>query len=427
MSDDAFDTPAVTRGDVARGAGLAGLARTGALIEALAQPLYIWMFGLPAYGIYVVLWGAVSLLTNVLDLSMTSALQRVVPTRASESEAHGAVKFALIVTLLLGVAAAILVTVEADRVARLFSAAPADAARLPAAVALFVWALPLWIFIEVSTSAARARRAFGPEIRLRIFWEQLARLAFAVLFFAAGFEGLGLMLAHVSSLALTALLCVPLLRRFYDLRLLIRAPVPRKLAGELHGSGFALLPANLSRRLLIDAPPLAINLMLPGAAGASAAGLFEIARKLSTVPYIVRQSFQYVLAPLSSAQAHADRAAVGPLYHFASRVSTALVVPLAGLITFTGPDILSVYRREAQVDATTATDTAIAMPIAPMVGVSQKARAAQSRKAMRLLSNGKARWPIISTMVPAGPTIASTARAAQRMASSGSAAWASRR
>ena len=120
MSDDAFDTPAVTRGDVARGAGLAGLARTGALIEALAQPLYIWMFGLPAYGIYVVLWGAVSLLTNLLDLSMTSALQRVVPTRDNESEAHGAVKFALIVALLLGVAAAILVTLEADRVARLF-------------------------------------------------------------------------------------------------------------------------------------------------------------------------------------------------------------------------------------------------------------------------------------------------------------------
>jgi O-antigen/teichoic acid export membrane protein len=67
----------------------------------------------------------------------------------------------------------------------------------------------------------------------------------------------------------------------------------------------------------------------------------------STVPYIVRQSFQYVLAPLSSAQAHADRASIAPLYHFASRVSTVLVVPLAGLIVFTGPDILSVYRPEA--------------------------------------------------------------------------------
>ena len=99
--------------------------------------------------------------------------------------------------------------------------------------------------------------------------------------------------------------------------------------------------------MLIDAPPLAINFMLPGAAGASAAGLFEVGRKLSTVPYIVRQSFQYVLAPLSSAQAHSDRRQIAPLYHFASRVSTALVVPLAGLMIFTGPDVLSVYRREA--------------------------------------------------------------------------------
>ena len=42
--------PAVTRGDVARGAGLAGLSRAGALIEALAQPLYTWLFGIATYG-----------------------------------------------------------------------------------------------------------------------------------------------------------------------------------------------------------------------------------------------------------------------------------------------------------------------------------------------------------------------------------------
>ncbi|MGZ8998139.1 MAG: lipopolysaccharide biosynthesis protein, partial [Allosphingosinicella sp.] len=93
---------------------------------------------------------------------------------------------------------------------------------------------------------------------------------------------------------------------------------------------------------------LAINVMLPGTSGAAAAGLFEVGRKLSTVPYIVRHSFQYVLAPLSSAQAHADRREIAPLYHFACRVSTALVVPLAGLMIFIAADVLSVYRREAQ-------------------------------------------------------------------------------
>ncbi|MGZ8335478.1 MAG: lipopolysaccharide biosynthesis protein [Allosphingosinicella sp.] len=351
MTDDAFDQPdappAVTRGEVARGAGLAGLARAGAFIEALAQPLYIWMFGLPTYGLYVVLWGAVSLLTNFLDLSMTSALQRVVPTRRSEELVHGAVKLAMLVTVLPAIAAAALLSFNAATIATLFSAAPQDAARLPGAIALFAWALPLWTFIEVATSAARARRAFGPEIRLRIFWEQLARLAFAGMFFAIGLETTGLMVAHLCSLALMAGLCVPLLGRFYDLRRLLRAPMPKPLVRELLGSGLALLPSNLARRLLIDAPPLAINLMIPGTRGAEAAGIFEIARKLSTVPYIIRQSFQYVLGPLSSAQADADRTAIAPLYHFASRVSTALVVPLAGLMVFAGPDILSVYRSEA--------------------------------------------------------------------------------
>ncbi len=339
--------PAVTRGEVARGAGLAGLSRAGALIEALAQPLYTWLFGIATYGLYIVLWGAVSLITNIVDLSMTSALQRVVPTQDSEERAHGAVKLALIVSVAPAALIALLITLNADAIAAIFSAAPDDAARLPAAIALFAWALPLWTFVEVATSAARARRAFGPEIRLRIFWEQIARIGFAVGFFFLGFHSIGLMLAHLCSLALTALLCIPLLGRYYSLRLILSAPVPGVLARNLLLSGLGLLPASLARRLLIDAPPVILNLTIPGARGAEAAGLFEIARKLSTVPYVVRQAFQYVLGPLSAAQAHADRLMVAPLYQFASRVSTALVVPLSGLLVFAGVDILSVYRPEA--------------------------------------------------------------------------------
>jgi hypothetical protein len=81
--------------------------------------------------------------------------------------------------------------------------------------------------------------------------------------------------------------------------------VPRAL---LLPTGLALLPAN-------DRPPPADRRAAagaqPDAAGHArrvAAGLFEIARKISTVPLIVRQAFQYVMAPLSSAQAKADRA-----------------------------------------------------------------------------------------------------------------------
>ena len=338
----------VTRGDVAKGAGLAGLARLGALIEAIAQPLFIWLFGLATYGLYVVLWGAINLLANIVDLSMTAALQRVIPTAEDDETAHAAVKLALLVAVVPAIAVAALIALLSQQIAPLVSAAPEDRANLAAAIALFAPALPLWVFIEVATSAARARRAFGPEIRLRIFWEQIARILFALGFFAIGAGTLGLMAAHLCSLALTALLCVPLLGRYYDLRLVLRTPLSRRFSGSMLLTGLALLPATLSRRLLIDAPPVALNLMLPGTRGAIAAGLFEIARKLSTVPLIVRQSFQYVMAPLSSAQAHLDRTALGPLYNFAARISTALVVPLSGLLVFAGTDILSVYRPEAQ-------------------------------------------------------------------------------
>ncbi|HEX6376895.1 MAG TPA: lipopolysaccharide biosynthesis protein [Allosphingosinicella sp.] len=336
----------VTRGEVARGAGLVGLSRAAALIEAVAQPIFIWLYGLPAYGIYVTLWAAINFVENLVDLSLTSALQRIVPT-GDEEGAHAAVKAALLVTVLPAAAIALLVTLNAEWVASFFSAAPVDKAILPTTVAIFAWGLPLWTFVEIATSAARARRAFGPEIRLRLFWEQIARILFALGFFALGAGGLGLVLAHLSSLALTALLCVPLLARYYDLRRLLRARIGYRGLRRLLGTGLALLPANAARRFLVDAPAVIINVMLPGALGAVAAGLFEIARKLATVPLAVRQAFQYVMAPVAAHQARADRARIAPLYRFASRLSTALVVPLAGWLAFAGPDILSLYRPEA--------------------------------------------------------------------------------
>jgi O-antigen/teichoic acid export membrane protein len=354
----------ISRSEVARGAGLVGLSRAASLIEAVAQPLFVWLFGLASYGIYVVLWGAINLAENVVDLSLTAALQRIVPTE-DEERAHGAVKLAFIVSLVPATLIALFVTLNAGWVAHFFSAAPEDQADLPRAVALFAWALPLWTFVEIATSAARARRAFGPEIRLRLFWEQSARILFALGFFALGFRSLGLVAAHLASLTLTAALCVPLLGRFYDLKRLVRAPVDAANLKLLVATGLALLPANVGRQLLIDGPAVVINLLLPGARGAVAAGLFEIARKIATVPLAVRQAFQYVMAPVAAHQARVDRAAIAPLYRFASRVSTALVVPLAGLLIFAGADILSVYRPEA-------------MAALPLLSILAAARAAEA-------------------------------------------------
>lgn len=335
--------PAVSNQEVAKGAGLAALSRLGALIEVIAQPAYTWMFGLAGYGVYVVLWATINILANILDLAMGQALQRIVPAEDDAEKQHGAVKFALLTGTALGVAAALAMTLAADWLAGFVAAAPAEAARLPQAIALFAWSLPLWIFVEIATAAARAKRAFGPEIRLRIFWEQVARLVFAAGFFAIGFDLTGLLLGHMLSLALTAILSAQLLGRYYDLALLWRAPIPSTLRRSVLNSGAAMMPPAIARRAYNDLPPILLNLMVPGAAGATAAGLYGIARKIASIPLIVRQSFLYVLSPLASAQAAVDRSAMLPMYRFSTHMSLLLAVPLAGFLILVASDVLSAF------------------------------------------------------------------------------------
>lgn len=332
----------IERRDVAQGAGMAGLAQLGALIEVVAQPIYTWLFGIATYGIYIVLWSAVNMAEKLVDLSLTEALQRIVPTE-SEAAAHAAIRFSLLVTVIPATLIALVVCLNAEGLAGLLSVAPEDAPRLPLAIALFAWALPLWTFIEVATAAARARRAFGPEIRLRVFWEQCARLGLAVSFYFTGMTSIGLIVAHLLSLGLVTILAVRLLGRYYDLHLLLTAPATPLLRRTLLTTGLALLPSAVTRRTLNDLPPVLLNLMLPGARGATAAGLFGIARKVASIPLIIRQAFLYVLAPLSSAQAARDRSRIGPLYAFSSRISAALVIPIGGLLILLGSDILSLF------------------------------------------------------------------------------------
>ena len=348
MSSVVRESPAnIGKTDLVRGAGVVALSRMGALIEVVTTPAYIWMFGIPTFGLYLVLWSAVNLASNCLDMGFTGALQRVVP-QADEARAHAALKIALVIGVAPSLAVAAAVTLAARPLAGLISAAPHDQAQLAVAVALFAWALPLWTFVEVATSALRARRAFGPEVRLRIFWEQVVRLALAGVLLALGVRTLGLIVAHLLSLAVTAGLSMRLILRYYDGAQLRRAPFDRAVLRALLGYGLAMLPGSIIARAFSDLPPVALNVMLPGAAGATAAGLYGVARKVSSIPQVIRQTFSYVMAPLASVQAQRDRAAIRPLYAFATRVSVALALPLCTILILLGDVILTLFSPEAK-------------------------------------------------------------------------------
>ena len=340
---------AITNRDVAKGAGTTLLARLGGVIEVVAQPLYVWLFGLAGFGLYSALWAAVNLIENVADLGMTSALQRTVPQAKSEGDAVAALRTAI----LLGVGPCILiagiVSLIAPSLTHIFNAAQGDVDHLAFLIATFVWALPLWAFVEVSTSALRARRVFGAEIRLRLFWEQVVRLVIAVALWFAGLGTTAIFLAHLGSLLIISGLCVRLLARHYDLRLLTHGPLVDVMWHDTLKAGLAILPANIVARFFSDAPTIGLNALLPGAQGAVAGGLFAIARKIASIVQLVRIAFAYVLSPLASAASNQGMAGVNEIYGFATRVSIAVALPMGVVLAACGPALLALFGKDAHI------------------------------------------------------------------------------
>ena len=347
IASDSEET--VTSRDVAKGAGTTLLARLGGVIDVVAQPLYAALFGLAGFGLYATLWAAVNLIENVADLGMTSALQRTVPQAKSERDAVASLRAAIIMGVGPCLIIALVVCLFAPSFSHIFNADAADQAKLAQAIALFVWTLPLWAFVEIATSALRAKRVFGAEVRLRLFWEQVARMVIAVSLWLAGASTMALFYAHIASLVIICGLCIRLVSRYYDLRLLFHGPLFDDVWHDTTKAGLAVLPANIVARLFGDAPTIALNAMLPGAAGATAAGLFSISRKISSIVQLVRTAFAYVLSPLASAASTASKASVGDIYGFSTRVSFAVAVPLGAVLAAAGPALLSTFGKGAAV------------------------------------------------------------------------------
>lgn len=344
-SDPFPDRPPGSR-QVARGAGTALLARAGGVIEIVSQPLYVWLFGLPTYGLYMVLWSAVNLIENIADLGMTTALQRVVPQAKDDGERARALRQAMMLGVIPCLLIAIAANLGAHWIAEIVNVAAKDRDKLATGIALFAWAIPLWAYIEIATSALRARKAFGPEIRLRIFWEQVMRMIAALLLATLGAGTLGLLIAHLCSLTLTCIFSTRLLARYYRLDLALGA------RGSVRGTlfaGLSVLPSNIVGRLFADAPPLILNMLIPGAAGASAAGLFAIARKIASSVQLIRQAFSYVMAPLASEAVRHDIRHVAEIYGFATRLTIVVATPVFCTIAGGGRALLALFGSAAQV------------------------------------------------------------------------------
>ncbi len=331
---------------VAGGAGFAFLGRMGALIEGASVIAFTWLYGPVTFGLFAVLWSYVKVMTAISEAAMTTTLQRFVP-KADKDEANMVAGHALKLGLLVSSLFAIAGTIAAPYLTNFINAGEADAERLTTVIRIYVWVLPFWTTVEIGTAAIRARRTFGPEIKVRIFYEQGLRLVSAVIFAMTGLLTYGLFLAHLVSVFLAAVLALRLVAKNYDMGAVLRAPMFGPLAKEMRSYGFSLMPANLIKRLTAEFPVMYLNFLLPGAAGAAAGGYYQVARKVASAVQAIRLTFEYVMAPLAAEkEGTGDRQALEDMFAYATRLSVSIALPFGAALILARNDILATMQPE---------------------------------------------------------------------------------
>ena len=186
---------------LAKGVGIAFLGRLGALVEVAALPILAGLYGSETLGLFFTLWSAVRVSTTLSEFAMSTTLQRFVPRTEDPRRAAGILRIAVLTSLMISTLLAVMFVVLAPQLAEIIHAGEADQKNLVAIIRVYAWVLPFWTLTEVLTASVRPHRRFGPEIRIRIFYEQGLRLAGAVVFYVLGFHSFGLFFAHLFSLS----------------------------------------------------------------------------------------------------------------------------------------------------------------------------------------------------------------------------------
>lgn len=312
---------------------------------------FTWLYGPATFGLFAALWAYIKVSTAVSDAAMTTTLQRFIP-KASEDEANQIAGYAIKLSFLIACVFALVGTILAPKLAPFINAADTDAEHLITVIQIYVWVLPFWTMVEVATAAIRARRTFGPEIKVRIFYEQGLRLISAIAFAYAGMLTYGLFLAHLVSVLLAALLALRLVAKHYDLSAVVSAPMTGSLPKDMRQYGFTVMPANITKKLFSEFPVMFLNFLLPGAAGAAASGFYAVARKIASALQAVRLTFEYVMAPLAAERdGKGDHAALNDMFAFATRLSLCIALPFGAALILARHDILAAMQPEFQAAA----------------------------------------------------------------------------
>lgn len=333
--------PRSDQATIAKSAGVAFLGQSAAVVEALGLLAFTWLYPTDVFGIFLTLWAALKVLTAVTEFAMTTSQQRFTPATKGKGGEAKILKAALLVSLITSLLGATVIVIFAPEIAGFLNSGDVPKETFTKIIRIYAWALPFWTMVEVVTASVRAKRKFGPEIRVRIAYEQGLRLIAGVSLFFIGFETFGLFYAHLFSIIVTSLLALNLVGRFYNWQEVFRAKIDAVFLKEFLSFSAMMMPANFIKKMFIVGSVIIVNKAL----GADAAAIYGLGRHISSVLQVVHLSFEYVMAPFASLKnALAKKAELQNLYSFTTRIIAVLVLPFGVLLIYISRDILTVFR-----------------------------------------------------------------------------------
>lgn len=332
---------------VTRGAGMVFLGRMGALLEPISIMVFANLYGAPALGLFLLLWGYVQVAVSATNMATPVAIQRFIPATKDDEAACAILKASLLISLLLSILFSGALSLSAPHLAPFINTDARTSPHLATIIAIYAWTIPVWCLVEVNTAAARARHAFGPEVRIRVLYEQGLRLVAGVTFYFLGFEIFGLFISHLLGVTLTAMASFHQVHRQYGLKKVWAAPLAKSSFPELVRFGMPMTGTAMLKKFQSNFPAFLLNFIIPGVQGASAVAIYSVARKITSALQGIRVSFEYVIAPIASSRNPlSDREALQDLYAFTTRLICTIFVPAAALMILLRHDIIGVVGPE---------------------------------------------------------------------------------
>lgn len=303
-----------------QGLNKALMGRLGAGIDIIALPMLLWLYGPVNFGYYATALAGLKLGSSLCLIGQDLALQRF---SASRYQAYQKALFLRAAGYSLGVSGTV-GTITVFLVSILWNE-PARPLIICTAIAL-----PMVTFLELQTAAMRAQTRFGRDIFYRQLAEPALRLVLASLLALIHTGPLSLGLALM--IAPQAIICLAQAQMYKDFQ--YDKALPADLRADLLRTSLALLPAITARRAISEAPVIVLGMV----SGPLSAGLFALARKLTSLVQMLSAASDHVVAPLSAGLSLKDQQVLGLQAVFRGLLWGP---PLATALACYGPGILN--------------------------------------------------------------------------------------